>query len=101
MGTHHVAMNHIVLLSFKDLSTAAPLFAALDELRTKVPGITSYTHGAYSSPEGLNRGYTHAFVYVFSDAEARDGYLIHPAHEKLKSDFLPLVEQVLAFDFES
>jgi len=94
-------MNHIVLLSFKDSAKAAPLFAALGELRKKVPGITSYSHGDYSSPEGLNRGYTHAFVYVFRDAAARDGYLIHPDHEKLKDEFLPFVEQVVAFDFES
>jgi hypothetical protein len=37
---------------------------------------------------------------TFADAGARDVYLTHPEHEKVKSEFLPLVEAAVAFDFE-
>ena len=93
-------MHHIVLLSFKDPAQAVPLFAALGRLKEIVPGMTSYSHGAYASPEGLHRGYTHAFVMAFVDAAARDRYLDHPEHEAVKNAFLPFVEQIVVFDFE-
>ena len=96
-----MSMNHIVLLAFKDASKAAPLFAALGELRKVCGDITSYTFGPYSSDEGMNQGYTHAFTMVFTDAAARDAYLVHPEHEKVKSEFLPFVSQVVVFDYES
>ncbi len=96
-----VAMNHIVLLSFNDPTRAAPLFAALERLKETVPGITSYSFGPYSSHEGMNRGYTHGFVFVFENAAARDVYLDHPDHVKVKETFLPAVSQVVAFDYES
>ena len=94
-------MNHIVLLSFKDPSQAEPLFAALGRLQTILPGMLSYSHGPYSSSEGANAGYTHGFLMTFTGATARDAYLAHPEHEKVKSDFLPYVSQFVAFDFES
>ena len=56
--------------------------------------------GPYSSPEGLNRGSTHGCLMTFADAAARNSYLTHPDHEKVKEQFLPFVEEVVAFDFE-
>ncbi|MGO9757807.1 MAG: Dabb family protein [Roseiarcus sp.] len=56
------------------------LFGALDDLRAVVPGMLSFHGGANVSPEGLARGFTHAFVADFADAAARDAYLVHPAH---------------------
>jgi hypothetical protein len=76
------------------------LAAALDALRRSLPGFLSCTGGPYSSPEGLNQGYTHGFVMTFVDAASRDHYLTHPDHEKLKRAFLPDLEGVVAFDFE-
>lgn len=94
-------MQHIVLLSFKDPAKAEPLFQALGDLRSTIPGIESYSYGPYSSNEGMNQGYTHAFVMTFVDAAARDVYLDHPEHVKVKETYLPYVAQVVAFDFES
>lgn len=93
---------HVVLLRFKDGQEAiAPrLDAALAALQ-KLPGMVSYRGGAYSSPEGLNQGFTHGFIMTFTDAQARDRYLGHPEHEKVKAEFLPFVDKVVAFDFEA
>src|SRR5687768_11782272 len=93
---------HLVLLKFKPAGAGQVdrLFAALDGLR-KIPGMLSFKAGRNNSPEGLSQGFTHGFVMTFKDAAARDVYLAHPDHEKVKAEFLPLVENVLVFDFEA
>ena len=93
---------HIVLLKIAPpkVHRIASLIAALDGLRKILPGYLTCTGGPYSSPEGMNQGYTHGLVMTFADAAARDQYLSHPEHEKIKQAFLPDVEGVVAFDFE-
>ena len=97
------AIKHIVLLKFKP-TTAETLiedsFQNLAGLTQLIPGIVEFMGGPYSSQEGLNQGYTHGFVMTFSSAEARDVYLPHPEHERIKSMISPLVDSVVAFDFE-
>ena len=92
---------HIVLLTFKPGhdNQMQPLYDALAALKRKLPRMTGLSGGPYDSPEGANQGYTHGFVMTFADAAARNEYLVHPDHEKVKADFLPLVEKVVAFDF--
>jgi hypothetical protein len=81
------------------------VFGEIGALQSKIAGILSYAWGAYSSPEGIGRGYTHGFCMTFVDAQARDAYLPHPEHQKVKSSLLPIVEGgwegLLAFDFAS
>ena len=36
---------------------------------------------------------------IFASEEMRNGYLIHPEHEAVKTMLLGLVEDVIAFDF--
>jgi hypothetical protein len=77
-------IRHIVLVKFPaavGAETIDPLFRALDDLRTVAPGMLSFKSGANVSPEGLTRGFTHAFVADFADVAARDAYLVHPAHQ--------------------
>lgn len=95
-------MHHVVLVTFKpgQDKQAAPLFADLETLRAKLPGMRDYRFGANVSPEGLNQGFTHGFVMTFTDAAARDAYLVHPDHERVKAMYLPHVENVIVFDFE-
>jgi hypothetical protein len=95
-------MYHVVLLKFAPQKSGrvAELFAALADLKRRLPGYLSFTGGPYSSPEGMNQGFTHGFIIAFQDAGARDQYLSHPEHEKIKQAFLPDVENVVAFDFE-
>jgi hypothetical protein len=94
-------VNHIVLLTFKlgHASQFQPLMKALAALRSKLPGMTGISGGPYDSPEGFNQGYTHGLIITFADAASRNQYLGHPDHEKVKADFLPLVEKVVAFDY--
>jgi hypothetical protein len=95
-------VQHVVLLKFKPKADdrAGPLFAALAALRERLPGFLHFSAGPYRSPEGLNRGLTHGCLMTFADAAARDHYLTHPDHEKVKAEFLPSVEDVIVFDFE-
>ena len=101
-------IHHLVLLKIKKTVTpaqTAKAFADLAGLKAKIPGLLSFAGGPYSSPEGLNQGYTHGFSMTFRDAKARDVYLPHPAHEIVKETILPLLEGglagVVAFDFEA
>lgn len=95
-------IHHLVLVKFKpDKDGQAPaLFAALESLKAKLPGMLAYRFGTNVSPEGLNQGFTHGFVMTFTDAAARDQYLVHPDHEQVKATYLPHVEDVIVFDFE-
>jgi hypothetical protein len=99
-------IDHIVLFRFRpDLPPAAlgDLFQDLRGLASEVKGITGIRCGAYSSPEGLNQGFSHAMVMTFSDAAARDAYLPHPAHQRVVERLVPMLEGglqgVVAFDF--
>jgi hypothetical protein len=101
-------MTHVVLLKVRpdvEAQQVEAVFAALGALKNKIPGILTFAGGPYSSPEGLNRGFTHGFVMKFSDAAARDVYLDHPEHEKVKGQVLEVLEGgldgVTAFDFDS
>jgi hypothetical protein len=96
-------VHHLVVVKFKpDTSpaTIANLFTALARLQQVIPGIEHYAGGPYASHEGLNQGFTHGFLMTFSGPAARNTYLTHPEHEQLKRDFLPSIENVIAFDFE-
>jgi hypothetical protein len=43
---------------------------------------------------------THGFIMTFSNAAARDTYLVHPEHERFKAMAMTAVENFLVFDFE-
>jgi len=97
---------HMVLFKVKrGVSRARVLrvMKLIGGLKTKIPGITSYRYGPYSSPEGLNRGYSWGFCTTFTDAKRRDVYLTHPEHVLVVAEVLKIlqggVKGALAFDF--
>ena len=101
-------ITHMVLLRLRSDVTeeqTAEMFRALAGLQQKIPGILSFSGGAYTSPEGLQRGYTHGFCMTFESAAARDTYLPHPEHEVVKGIVVELldggVDGVCAFDYAS
>jgi hypothetical protein len=101
-------ITHLVLLRVKKDAPKKDVdrvFASLAGLKGKIPGLLTFSGGAYSSGEGLSRGYTHGFSMTFSDAAARDAYLPHPEHEKVKQQVLSVldggVDGVIAFDYAS
>lgn len=100
-------VKHIVILRFQPKTSQeeiAEIFEALDDLQEKIPGIVDICSGPYESPEGLNKGFTHAFIVTFADPESRDAYLEHPDHEVVKqmivNQLVGGLVDVIAFDFK-
>lgn len=96
-------IQHMVLFRIKPEVTTekiTELFTLLAKLQQLIPGITYFAGGPYSSPEGLNQGYTHGFVMTFESVDARDTYLPHPEHERVKALLLACINSALVFDFE-
>ena len=101
-------ITHMVLLRLKKTAAKAEVdraFAELAGLKAKIPGLLTFSGGPYSSPEGMNKGFTHGFCMTFKDAAARDVYLPHPEHEKVKKLVFALLDGgldgVAAFDYAS
>jgi hypothetical protein len=95
---------HIVLVQFKaetQQTTIEDIFASLTALLEQklIPGLLEYNGGPYDSPEGFNKGFTHAFTMKFADRESRDAYFPHPEHDKVKEALLANVDDAVAFDF--
>ncbi len=96
--------HHIVLMKFKPQVTPeqiTELLQLLAELQHLIPGITSFSGGPNTSPEELHQGYTHGFLITFGSAAARDAYLPHPKHERVKAQLSPCLDGVLVFDWEA
>jgi hypothetical protein len=101
-------ITHMVLLRFRKDAAQQDVdrvFAELAGLKSRIPGLLSFSGGAYSSPEGMSKGFTHGFSMTFRDAAARDVYLPHPEHERVKTMVLALLDSgldgVVAFDYAS
>jgi hypothetical protein len=101
-------ITHMVLLKIrKDVphTQVERVFAALAGLKGRIPGLLSFSGGPYTSPEGLQRGFTHGFCMTFDRAASRDAYLTHPEHENVKLLVLEVLEGglegVIAFDYAS
>lgn len=78
-------IRHCVFLDFKDDITDSDkqkLYSQLAALKNIIPGQIADHYGPSASPEGMERGFTDGFIMDFSDAEARDAYLVHPEHQK-------------------
>ena len=76
------------------------IFAALEGLKNKIPGLVSYSGGPYSSPEGLNKGFSHGFSMDFETESQRDAYFPHANHEIVKEMIIARVDDVIAFDYK-
>ena len=97
-------LRHLVLLRFKPTASAADIGsieAAFCALRTLVPGVSGLEWGTDASPEGLAKGFTHAFMLSFADAAHRDAYLPHPAHQAFVAQLKPVLDDVLVLDYEA
>ena len=95
-------VTHVVLIAWSPTVPAAHLERAREVARglvTKIPGLSSVVEGPSVSAEGLEGPYDYGMVMTFADADARDAYLPHPAHQ----EFVALladdaVSQVTVFD---
>lgn len=79
-------IRHCVLIRPASDAAAADfpeVLAALARLGDRLPGMLAFAGGPDVSPEGMQRGYAHAFTIDFADAAARDAYLADPEHKAL------------------
>ena len=95
-------LRHLVLLQFKQDATPAAIAgitAAFQALPAAIDTVRAFECGTDVSPEGLAKGYTHAFLLTFDDAAGRDHYLPHPAHQAFVAQLQPLLADVLVLDY--
>jgi len=94
----------MVLLKLKPDATQEQIEAlttALLSIADEVPGIVEITAGVNSSPEGQDKGYDYGLLVRFTDAAARDAYLIHPYHQSVVGEYaVPILEDLIIVDFE-
>ena len=97
-------IEHVVLLRFRGSATEESIGAlarAVVGLPGRIDGVESVKWGPSTSPEGLERGFTHGFVMRLRDDAARDAYLPHPVHREVADQIGRLCEHVLVFDISS
>ncbi|KAI1394823.1 stress responsive A/B barrel domain protein [Hypoxylon fuscum] len=105
-----MTIYHIVQIKFKDLVPPDEVRAACSGMNalpemcvhptTQKKYIKSVGGGKDNSPEGLQNGMTHAFVYGFENEDDRKYYLEKdPKHMELVSSIEDIVEKVQVVDF--
>lgn len=99
-------IRHIVLVAFRDDPGAAAIRRAIDailELKKHIDGIIAITAGANISTEALEQGFRYGFVIDFTDAAARDAYLVHPANVAAGKGLVTVaaggIAGILVFDY--
>ena len=96
-------IRHLVLLRFKPETPSArqaELEAAFAGLAHAVSEVQALEWGVNSSPEGLEKGFTHCFFVTFAGAAERDAYLPHPSHQAFVEQLKPWLADVLVLDYE-
>ncbi len=97
-------VQHMVILKFKASTPQEridEIFVELAGLQSLIPGMTRFVGGPYASGEGMHKDFTHGFLMEFTSSTARDVYLPHLEHERVKAMIIPCIDDVIAFDFES
>lgn len=95
-------VRHVVQFKFKKDATPEQVQRVIVEfaaLKKKIREVESLEWGTNSSPEGLNKGFTHCWIITFRSEADRDTYLHHPKHEAFVAIVKPLLEDVQVIDF--
>ena len=95
-------LRHVVLLKFKDTSTAedvAKIIAGFRGLPAKIREISAFEWGTDVSSEGKAQGFTHCFLLTFATAADRDAYLPHPAHQEFVALIGPHIDKLCVVDY--
>ncbi len=97
--------RHVVLFRFKDRTseeTVRGIEKGFRDFAARLPFVAGFEWGRNSSPERLDRGFTHCFIVTFRDEAGRDAYLPHPEHLAFCEEFLdPNLEEVCVVDFRA
>ncbi|MCG3863977.1 MULTISPECIES: Dabb family protein [unclassified Photobacterium] len=97
-------IRHILLIKFKDIAAPSDINQVKDlfeAIPNKINGVISVEWGINNSPENLAKGYTHSVFMTFKKEDDRQRYLPHPEHDALKATFLPLIEDLVVFDYQT
>ncbi|SEL32304.1 Stress responsive A/B Barrel Domain [Maribacter orientalis] len=95
-------LRHVVLFKFKEGTTKSQIKEvedAFSALPSKIEQIKGYEWGLNNSPEGLDKGFTHAFFLTFESEEDRAIYLPHPDHKAFGAVLTPHLDDVLVIDY--
>lgn len=95
-------LRHTVFFKFKEGTTAEQMKKvedAFSALPSKIEQIKGYEWGLNNSPEGLNKGFTHAFFLTFESEEDRAIYLPHPDHKAFGAVLTPFLDDVFVVDY--
>ena len=105
MSVNDKPYRHVVLFKFREHTNEKTLQSienAFGELAAKLPFVTGFEWGRNSSPEKLDRGFTHCFIVSFREEADRDAYLPHPDHQAFCRQYLdPNLEEVCVVDFRA
>jgi hypothetical protein len=95
-------LRHVVLIKFKDASTAADIKKVENAFRAlppKIKEVKDFEWGTNNSPENINQGFTHCFFVTFATEKDREVYLPHPAHKAFVEVLTPYLDKVLVVDY--
>lgn len=95
-------LRHVVAFKFKETASSDQIKQVTDafrDLKKKIPQIAGFEWGTNNSPEGLNKGFTHAYVLTFKSEKDREIYLPHPDHKAFGKMLGPLLAEVFVIDF--
>lgn len=95
-------IRHVVHFKFKKEATPEQVAKITEEfaaLKKKIDVVDALEWGTNSSPEGLDKGFTHCWIVSFKTAKDRDAYLVHPAHTAFVAILKPIMEEALVVDF--
>ncbi|TIL35927.1 Dabb family protein [Mesorhizobium sp.] len=100
-------IRHCVFARFRNDVTddeRVAIHADLEALRSVIDGMAKVEFSVNTSPEPFARGFTHGFTIDFSDAAARDAYLVHEAHSRAGARLVAALEGgtdgLMVFDLE-
>jgi hypothetical protein len=95
-------LRHVVLFKFSPQAMDVSIRLIEDRFRMlpgQIPEVRDFEWGTDINPQSRAEGFTHCFVLTFRNADERDIYLHHPAHEAFVSILKPDVEQLLVLDY--
>ncbi len=95
-------IRHVVHFKFKKEATPPQVEKITEEfaaLKKKIAEVDSLEWGTNSSPEGMDKGFTHCWIVSFKTAKDRDAYLVHPAHKAFVEILLPILDEAIVVDF--
>lgn len=100
-------IRHCVFVKFRtDVSAAerADIYAGLAALVGQIDGLLRADFGPNISPEGMAKGFSDGFIMDLADADARDRYLVDPAHKAAGARLVAALEGgregLLVFDLQ-